>query len=253
VADHNYKTTEAHRARSKQYYEANKERCAQQMHERYLEHREHKRAYDKEYYARTKAPLKPHLTKAPLKPRLTPQEALERKREALERKRERCRAWRESHPDAASRNSQEWRKKNRAKIVAEREMRAAQARAYRAANLEKSLEKERQWKKNNPEKIRSYIRNRKARLASRGGKHTAEDIQELYRLQQGQCVGCNALLQKSGPEKFHVDHIVPLFPKDGSKPGSNGPENLQLLCPRCNLSKSNLSQERWDRNEGRLL
>jgi hypothetical protein len=34
--------------------------------------------------------------------------------------------------------------------------------------------------------------------------------------------------------KFHVDHIIPL-----SRGGRDEPENLQFLCVRCNLKKSN--------------
>ena len=31
---------------------------------------------------------------------------------------------------------------------------------------------------------------------------------------------------------YHVDHVIPLI-----LGGSNGPENLVIACPRCNLSK----------------
>ena len=37
----------------------------------------------------------------------------------------------------------------------------------------------------------------------------------------------------AGKGKYHVDHRMPL-----SLGGSNYPDNLQLLCPTCNLSKS---------------
>lgn len=42
------------------------------------------------------------------------------------------------------------------------------------------------------------------------------------------CVYCNSY------ENLHIDHIVPL-----SNGGENNEENLQILCQKCNLKKSN--------------
>lgn len=52
--------------------------------------------------------------------------------------------------------------------------------------------------------------------------------QEVWRRDQGRCVEC------SSKEKLEYDHIIPL-----SKGGSNTARNIQLLCQKCNRSKSN--------------
>lgn len=112
-----------------------------------------------------------------------------------------------------------------------------------AANPEKKLEQSRQWREANPEKIakryREYYeanpekyatckRNRRARKEAASGTHTAEDIQAQYARQRGKCYYCGEKVN----ENYHVDHVTPL-----AKGGSNGPENLVIACPSCNLSK----------------
>lgn len=78
------------------------------------------------------------------------------------------------------------------------------------------------------EKIRIKSRNRVAKLAGSVGQHTPQDISELLVVQKYKCVYCERSIQ----DKRHVDHITPL-----SLGGGNGRDNIQLLCPTCNLSK----------------
>jgi 5-methylcytosine-specific restriction endonuclease McrA len=55
------------------------------------------------------------------------------------------------------------------------------------------------------------------------------EIDAMKQRQQMRCAcGCGRSLWAG----FHVDHIVPL-----ARGGTNGPENLQLLAPVCNLRK----------------
>ena len=75
---------------------------------------------------------------------------------------------------------------------------------------------------------RIYVALRTARLRKAKGIFTSEDVIALYHHQAGKCAVCKEELKN----KYHVDHIMPL-----ARGGSNWPENLQLLCPSCNLKK----------------
>jgi 5-methylcytosine-specific restriction endonuclease McrA len=100
------------------------------------------------------------------------------------------------------------------------------------------------WQKNNPDKVRTINRNSKARRKKAEGRHTAQDIANIYQLQRGKCAICKSALNG----KYHVDHIVAL--KNG---GSNWPRNLQCLCPPCNLRKSDKHPVVFAQERGLLL
>lgn len=55
-----------------------------------------------------------------------------------------------------------------------------------------------------------------------------EVVDAVYRRDGGRCVYCGAT------ENLHLDHIIPF-----SRGGATSVENLQLLCQKCNLEKSN--------------
>lgn len=125
----------------------------------------------------------------------------------------------------------------------------------RDANITRSAERAKQFPEENrararayyaknPEKYAVHSRNRKARLKNAEGRHTADDVKALFDRQKGRCVNCCASIRDS----FHVDHIMPLI-----RGGSNGPENIQLLCPPCNLSKKAKDPIDWAQQNGRLL
>lgn len=149
-------------------------------------------------------------------------------------------------------------------------------REYEKANTQKRREQLREWRVRNPDKYKAQLernkpspeinrkrakeyydrhpergpqrqRARRAAKLKAGGSFTPEDVARLYALQDGKCVGCGVKFKTTGTHRYHVDHIIPLKPRDGSKPGSNGPENLQLLCRPCNCQKGNRSQEEWMR------
>lgn len=117
--------------------------------------------------------------------------------------------------------SKKWYEANKPK-------RLAVARRWYDKNKEKHFNHSRKWAKEHPEKAREISRNRRARVKAATGTHTAEDVARLMAEQCGLCVAC----ARSILTKYHVDHIVALV-----NGGSNGPENLQLLCPSCNMKK----------------
>jgi 5-methylcytosine-specific restriction endonuclease McrA len=100
---------------------------------------------------------------------------------------------------------------------------------YRDINKEKCSEYRSRYYTLNRERFRAHRRNRRARIRSAEGTHTAEDIQDIHRLQKGKCAICRKKLGDS----YHVDHIVPI-----AKGGSNARSNLQLTHGRCNQQKN---------------
>jgi 5-methylcytosine-specific restriction endonuclease McrA len=83
--------------------------------------------------------------------------------------------------------------------------------------------------------VRANYRKRRARLLGAEGSHTSADIQTLFEKQKARCF-CTADLSVG----YHVDHIIPL-----ARGGSDGPDNLQLLCPPCNISKGARTMLEW--------
>ena len=84
-------------------------------------------------------------------------------------------------------------------------------------------------------------RNMRALRAGAPGKHTAEDIALQMKSQRGKCWWCGKWIVG----KYHVDHRVPI-----ARGGSNGPGNLVISCPTCNLRKHDKLPQEWN---GRLL
>lgn len=89
---------------------------------------------------------------------------------------------------------------------------------------------------------KDYMRTVKRRVRKMGceGFHTCNDISELIVMQGGLCGNhrCKCDLSKSG---YQTDHIIPL-----ARGGTNWPDNLQVLCPKCNASKGAKMPEDWD-------
>lgn len=125
---------------------------------------------------------------------------------------------------------------------AHREERRLYARRYREANSAKVREDNRryyadhvdelrqyalEWAKEHPEQRRLSKHRRRASEHGSSGTHTADDIRSQRKRQKGRCFWCHAKL-----DAYHVDHVMPLVLR-----GSNGPENLVIACPACNMSK----------------
>ena len=121
---------------------------------------------------------------------------------------------------------------------------------YKEKNPAFVLKCQTDWRDNNKESIKdynkkylsenlssavTYNRNRRARYRNLEGSHTVDDIQNLLESQNYRCNTCFIFL-----DKYDVDHVIPQ-----SRGGSNGPDNLQILCPTCNRSKHNKTMEEW--------
>ena len=131
---------------------------------------------------------------------------------------------------------------------ANREKLTAYNSSWRSANFEKISARLAAYHAANPDKRTAHGRNSRARRRSAEGRHTALDITRIFEHQRGLCANCHSKLFKSGKQKFHVDHIVPLV-----KGGSNWPSNLQCLCPTCNMRKNAKDPIAWANEQGRLL
>ena len=154
--------------------------------------------------------------------------------------------------------SQKYRQANRDKVL-------KQYKSYYYANRDKRINQSKVWRQANKDRKAKYQKsyyqtpagkaamkagnqNRRAAKLQNGGKHTGAELLALFDLQSGACPYCNTKLYKSGNNKFHIDHVMPL-----SKGGSNDISNIQLLCPKCNLSKHDKLPEEFAANFGQLF
>lgn len=182
-----------------------------------------------------------------------PEKVREKNRKAYladpKKNQEKVRRWYAAHPGKESDRNRNWR-------VANPDRKRETRRKYRAANPDKLREAIRKWRAMNAHKVREdgrlKARNRRALLAGAPGKHSAKDERSLYERQGGKCAACGIAVPRGGPGK-HVDHVDPITPRDGGPPGSNGPENLQILCRRCNDAKGNMAPTEWAQRLGRLF
>lgn len=114
----------------------------------------------------------------------------------------------------------------------------------RLENLEVYKERERKFKRENKEKINAINAKRRSLKKGSSGKHTRDDVLDLFEKQGKKCPECKVSLLNG----YHVDHVIPLL-----LGGSNNKGNLQLLCPACNSKKGAKHPLEWARKNGRLL
>lgn len=116
----------------------------------------------------------------------------------------------------------------KARRAANPELFKERVKAWVDANPERMVELRKRWKTENRERVCAYSQDRRAKLALSGGSLHEDQIKGLMVLQKNKCAVCRTSLLK----KFHADHVIPL-----SKSGENMIQNIQLLCPTCNLQK----------------
>lgn len=102
--------------------------------------------------------------------------------------------------------------------------------------------REREYFRANPELVAAVNARRRKRARASKSHFTAQDVRQRLRSQNGKCWWCGVKVKG----EYHVDHIIPL-----AREGSNGPENICISCPSCNLSKS--AKMPWEFQDGRLF
>lgn len=91
-------------------------------------------------------------------------------------------------------------------------------------------------------------RNRKARERNAKGQLSRGIRKALYAAQRGRCPVCKDALAMDGVQKCHIDHVVPL-----AAGGTHTDDNVQLLCPECNVSKGAKDPLEFMQSRGFLL
>ena len=140
---------------------------------------------------------------------------------------------------------------------------------YYAANRERRLADSIAWAKANPDAAKKKARDAYVRRAALGKKVRSDDkdaarvrtmnrraieksgepitksfLAALFAAQKGRCAGCG----KSIKARYHADHITPL-----SRGGEHTRNNMQLLCPPCNLGKHAKDPIDWRQTMGQML
>jgi 5-methylcytosine-specific restriction endonuclease McrA len=166
-----------------------------------------------------------------------------RRKKYKEQARKRQAKRRAADPEKYRKECSEWRAKNPDKHIAGKV-------SYRERNKGKESEYSKEWRKKHPNASRIHESKRRARKAKSKGTLSVDITEKLFVLQRGKCAACNKSLKKAGN---HLDHIIPLIPRNGGEPGRHEDRNMQLLCPKCNSKKSNKDPIKFMREMGYLL
>jgi 5-methylcytosine-specific restriction endonuclease McrA len=116
-------------------------------------------------------------------------------------------------------------------------------RASYAADPAKVIAQVTRWQKDNMGYVRAIRKARKQRVRA-GGTLTHKNILDKLELQKSKCAICKISVKK----KYHVDHIIPV-----AAGGPNTSNNIQILCPTCNMSKGAKDPIDFMQSRGMLL
>jgi len=108
---------------------------------------------------------------------------------------------------------------------------------YYHNNIGAIKSKAKEYRKTEKGKLQKRISSNKRmalKKSTTDGSVTAKAISYMMYEQKGLCVICEKIIY----EKYHIDHIKPL-----AKGGKHIIGNIQLLCPFCNISKSDKYEE----------
>ena len=151
-----------------------------------------------------------------------------------------CKKYREQNKEKIAEYKKDWAKQNRGR-------KSLQEKAWRENNEEKNRQMKRRWYSKNRDRVYSNLlkrRSLKFNVRFRGVKRL-----DILNRDNWTCKECGVQVHDGNINdklKAHIDHIIPI-----SKGGDSTPENLQVLCRTCNLSK----RDRTDlviKNDGQM-
>jgi len=148
--------------------------------------------------------------------------------------------WSEKNKERRKETNALWYKKNRDKVL-------GRSKKWQDDNRERVHHNAKVWARKNREKRSASARKRHAIKRGASGHHTEKDVFKILDMQNNRCAFCSKKVARRAID-YHVDHIYPL-----SKGGSNGPENIQILCILCNLKKSNKDPVEYAEERGLLI
>lgn len=96
------------------------------------------------------------------------------------------------------------------------------------------------YRAEHPEQKNADNARRRANRLRVDGRFFGEHILRMLDVQEGKCTACFSWLVVDGKNCYHVDHIMPF-----ALGGQNTVDNIQLLCPRCNMKKGAKHPDEW--------
>ena len=151
---------------------------------------------------------------------------------------EEMRSYYATHTESVKNSVSSWNSKNKDKH-------ALYVQKWACENMERKKSSNSTWRKRRKDLVNASTQKRRAAKKNQLGVVSKNIVEKLMRSQKSLCINCKADLTRSG---YHIDHIMPL-----SLGGIHADENLQLLCPTCNIKKHNKHPIAWANENGRLL